>query len=730
MSDSIGPKIVLEGEKEYKQAIKDINADMRVFSSEMKKLTAEFADNSNSVEALTKKGEILEKQINSQKEKVETLRKALQNSVEQYGENDNKTKQWQKTLNEAEAELSNLTREAKNNEEAIRNAGKGAEESGGKFEKLGGVLKGAVTAMGTLAVAAGAAAVKLGKEVVGQFGELEQNLGGSEAVFGEYAERIQKAGEEAYKNLGVSQSEYLATANKMGALFQGSGVEQQKSLELTEKAMQRAADMASVMGIDMQTALDSIAGAAKGNFTMMDNLGVKMNAASIEAYALAKGLDFTWSKATEAEKAEMAMQMFFENTEQYAGNFARESTETITGSLGLLQAALGSFVAGLGNTDADMQNLTENLVDAFNSVVQNITPVIENITSALPEAFGAILPAIGELLPEFLTIATDLFKQVLDTILTLLPELIPVAVQAVMTFVDTIIENLPLIIEGALTLIVSLAEGIVQALPELIPAIIDTITTIVDTLIDNIDMIIDTGIELILGLANGLIDALPKLIEKIPEIIEKLVNALVNNAPKIMEASIKLIETLAGGLIKNIPTIVKSIPEIVIAIVRGFAEMTKDIAGIGKNLVEGIWNGIKDATGWILDKIKGFGESVLNGIKKIFGIHSPSRVFRDEVGKNLALGLGEGFTEEMNALTKDMSNAIPTDFEVNGMLNTSANGIGGADGIYNLLERIANRPLILNINGREFARVTAQDMSIELQSLSRSGSRKIGVVTA
>lgn len=730
MSDSIGPKIVLEGEKEYKQAIKDINADMRVFSSEMKKLTAEFADNSNSVEALTKKGEILEKQISSQKEKVETLRKALQNAREQYGENDNKTKEWQKTLNEAEAELSNLTREAKNNEEAIRKAGKGAEESGGKFEKLGGVLKGAVTAMGTLAAVAGAAAVKLGKEVVSQFGELEQSLGGSEAVFGEYAKRIQKAGEEAYKNLGVSQSEYLATANKMGALFQGSGVEQQKSLELTEKAMQRAADMASVMGIDMQMALDSIAGAAKGNFTMMDNLGVKMNAASIEAYALGKGLEFTWNKATEAEKAEMAMQMFFENTEQYAGNFAKESTETITGSIGLLQAALGSFVAGLGNTDADMQNLTENLVDAFNSVVQNITPVIENITSALPEAFGAILPAIGELLPEFLAIATDLFKQVLDTILTLLPELIPVAVQAVMTFVDTIIENLPLIIEGALTLIVSLAEGIVQALPELIPAIIDTITTIVDTLIDNIDMIIDTGIELILGLANGLIDALPKLIEKIPEIIEKLVNALVNNAPKIIEASIKLIETLAEGLIKNIPTIVKSIPKIVVAIVKGFAEMTKDIAGIGKNLVEGIWNGIKDATGWILDKIKGFGESVLNGIKKIFGIHSPSKVFKDEVGKNLALGLGEGFTEEMSALTKDMSKAIPTDFEVNGMLNTSVNGVGGADGIYNLLERIANRPLILNINGREFARVTAQDMSIELQSLSRSGSRKIGVVTA
>jgi hypothetical protein len=188
--------------------------------------------------------------------------------------------------------------------------------------------------MGSVLVAAGTVAYKLGKAVVEQFGELEQNLGGSEAVFGEYAASIQKTGEDAYKNLGVSQSEYLATANKMGALFQGVGVDQQTSLELTEKAMQRAADMASVMGIDTSAALERHR-RSQGQLHMMDNLGVAMNATSIQAYAVAKGLDFTWSSATQAQKAEVAMQMFFEKTEQYAGNFARESSETITGSIGI-----------------------------------------------------------------------------------------------------------------------------------------------------------------------------------------------------------------------------------------------------------------------------------------------------------------------------------------------------------------------------------------------------------
>ena len=103
---------------------------------------------------------------------------------------------------------------------------------------------------------------------------------------------------------------------------------------------------------------------------MMDNLGVAMNATNIQAYALAKGLDFTWASATNAEKAEVAMQMFFENTEQYAGNFTKESTETISGSIGLMQAALGSFTAGLGNADADMKNLTNNLVMHFRQLLK------------------------------------------------------------------------------------------------------------------------------------------------------------------------------------------------------------------------------------------------------------------------------------------------------------------------------------------------------------------------
>jgi small-conductance mechanosensitive channel len=353
-----GLKIGLEGEKVFRSALADINQSFRELGSEMKLVSSEFDANDKSIQAVAARNAVLNKEIDAQKEKITTLEAALRNASESFGDSDRRTQNWRIQLNNAKASLNDMERELENSTsdvddlgESLDEAGESAEKSNGRFEKLGGILKGVGAAMGAVAVAAGAAAIKLGQEVVQQFGELEQNLGGSEAVFGEYAASIQKSGEDAYKNLGVSQSEYLAVANKMGALFQGSGLEQQKSLELTEKAMQRAVDMASVMGLDVGVALESVSAAAKGNYSMMDNLGVAMNATNIEAYALAKGLDFTWQTATQAEKAEVAMQMFFENTEQYAGNFARESTQTVSGSIRLLQAALGSFVAGLGNAN-------------------------------------------------------------------------------------------------------------------------------------------------------------------------------------------------------------------------------------------------------------------------------------------------------------------------------------------------------------------------------------------
>ncbi len=471
--------LAIDGEKQFKAAMDEAFRGMKVLGSEMKLNTAIFGDNASSMEGLTKKGEILGKQIAQQKEIVAALSKAVHDSASAYGENDKRTDAYRIKLNNATAALSRMEGELEGNEQAIKDFGKETEDADTKTSKWNDALKkvtetlgkgvvvaakATAAAVGAVAVAAGAAAVKLGREVVKEFGELEQNLGGAEAVFGEYADAIKKHGEEAYKSLGASQSDYLATANKMGALFQGSGIKQQKSLDLTVKAMQRAADMASVMGIDTQVALDSIAGAAKGNFTMMDNLGVAMNATTIEAYALSKGMKKSYKEMSNTEKTELAMQMFFEKTQQYAGNFAKEAEGTITGSIGMMKAATSSFIAGLGQSNADMTELTQNMVNSLNAVITNITPVLQNIVTALPAVVDTIVQNIGTMLPMLIEVSTGIFVALLNTIVEMLPELIPVAVAAISTITKALIDNMPMILDAANQLLSGLVVGITTAL--------------------------------------------------------------------------------------------------------------------------------------------------------------------------------------------------------------------------------------------------------------------------
>lgn len=222
--------------------------------------------------------------------------------------------------------------------------------------------------------------------VVKSYASLEQNLGGTQAVFGSFAKTVQNDAKSAYKNMGLSASDYMATANKMGSLFQGSGISQQRSLKLTSKAMERASDVASVMGVDMNLAMESISGAAKGNFEMMDNLGVAMNATTLEAYALEKGINFKWDTASNAEKAELAMKMFMDRTKQYDGNFLKESESTVSGSLDAMRGAFSNFVSGLGDPEADVAQLMNNLKTTIQNFVKNVGGVIKTIWDNLPIA--------------------------------------------------------------------------------------------------------------------------------------------------------------------------------------------------------------------------------------------------------------------------------------------------------------------------------------------------------
>lgn len=238
--------------------------------------------------------------------------------------------------------------------------------------------------------AAGRGMLNLTKDALKITGDVEQALGGSEEVFGAWAEDIQTKARSAFESAGLSAGAYLETANKMGSLFKGASFTTTEAFDMTSEAMQRAADVASIMGVDINSAMESVAGMAKGNFTMMDNLGVAINDTTLKAYAMEKGMKGNVEKMTTAEKVGLAYQMFLERTAQYAGNYAKEN-ETLNGSIQTMKASWENLLSGQGTVDDFMASAER----AARVTMDSLGEILPRLGSALAEAAPVALAKVG-----------------------------------------------------------------------------------------------------------------------------------------------------------------------------------------------------------------------------------------------------------------------------------------------------------------------------------------------
>lgn len=530
---------------------------------------------------------------------------------------------------------------------------------------FGSMFKKAIAAAGI-----GIALKKVVGDAFAQGGELQQNLGGTEAVFGQFAKTIQDQAVSAYKNMGMSASDYMATANKMGSLFQGSGIEQQKSLDMTSKAMQRAADVASVMGIDMGMAMESIAGAAKGNFTMMDNLGVAMNATTLQAYALEKGVNFEWNTASNAEKAELAMQMFMERTSQYAGNFARESEQTWTGSIGAMKASYQNLMANimLGNElDTSLQALAQTVTTFISG---NLIPAMGNILKGLPQALITLTTTLA---PQLLQMGADMVVQLAQGIITNLPKWVETWLGLFENLWTTITENAPQLLNMALMMIQQLVIGIKTQLPTILSEGVEIITNLVNGILQNLPaliagagqllthflgalseaapIILENGGQLLLNLVNGIIRNLPQIVVAAATMILRLVTSIRQKLPQILQTGIEIIGKLAAGLVRAIPTMISNIPKITLSIASEF--LKTDWGSIGLNIIKGIARGLANAGHMLWEAVKDILGNFKDKVLDFFGIHSPSR-WGEYVGKMISLGFPRGVEGNLDPFRASM----------------------------------------------------------------------------
>lgn len=538
--------------------------------------------------------------------------------------------------------------------------------------KLGSI---AGTAMKGVSVAVGAAATAIGGLVtasVNAYAEYEQLVGGVDTLFKNSSQKLQSYADEAYKTAGMSANEYMSTVTSFSAsLLQSLGGDTEKAADYANQAVIDMSDNANKMGTSMELIQNAYQGFAKQNYTMLDNLKLGYGGTKEEMERLLEdaskisGIKYDISSFADVTQAIHVMQ----ESMGIAGTTSKEASTTIQGSLISVKGAWENLLVGISSSDADWEKLINNLVETVSTAMDNMLPVVKSaligVSALVRDLFPSIaaeIPAlISEILPELVETGISVVNSLLTGMQQNLPALAQGAIQIINQLVTTLLSMLPQLLDMGIQLLMQLVIGIGQALPALIPQVVNTITTIVETLINNIDLIIEAGMQLLMGLAEGLIVAIPQLIDKIPIIIDKLLNAIIENLPKLVEMGMELVVKLALGLVKAIPTLVGKIPELITSVLQALRKLPEMVVDIGKNIVSGIWNGISQMASWLWNKITGWCNSIFNGIKDFFGIHSPSKLFSDKIGKYLALGLGEGFDDNIGKVYKQMQTAV--DFE-------------------------------------------------------------------
>ena len=274
-SNTFGGTVKLDGESEYRKALSNITAQLGVVSSEMNKVTAEFGKNDKSIQGLTSKEDVLNKKLEAQEEKVRTLRGALEQAKEQYGETDSRTLKWQRSLNNAEADVIKTRKEIDSLGKEVEDTGNKAEKSSEGFTVFKGILanlgadaiKGALNGVRRL----GSAMLDIGKQAIQSYADYEQLVGGVETLFKDSSQKVQEYANNSYKTAGLSANEYMETVTSFSAsLLQSLNGDTEKSADVANMAIIDMSDNANKMGTSMSMIQSAYQGFAKQNYTMLD----------------------------------------------------------------------------------------------------------------------------------------------------------------------------------------------------------------------------------------------------------------------------------------------------------------------------------------------------------------------------------------------------------------------------------------------------------------------------
>lgn len=612
------------------EAIKGLNTTINSANAELRALNNALKLDPKNVELLSQKQEVLKNNIAASKDKLEQLKTAQK----QMGQYNSLTEQQKETYRALSIEISKSENAIKSMNKELKKVNSiDFEKIKKSLSKVGEIASNVIKTVGGVVTAVGTAIGSVVAAGVKSYADLEQNIGGVETLFKENSQKVIDNANKAYETAGVSANEYMQLVTSFSAsLLQSLGGDTAKAADVADMALIDMADNANKFGTDMQSIQNAYQGFAKQNYTMLDNLKLGYGGTKSEMERLLadaqkiSGVKYDIANLSDVYNAIHVIQTELDVT----GTTAKESATTISGSMASMKASFDNFLNGSGSPE-QLSNSITTFISNVSNVILKLAP---SILSGLSTLFQNLVPQIGKLimnmLPQLFTSAQELITSLLKLISENVQPLSDTIVGLFISLTNFIVENLPMIVDVALQIILALASGIAENIDDLIPTIVDVVLKISEILLDNIDLIIEAAFKLLLGVAKGIVKAIPKILEHIPTLISKILKAFGIDLSKFLD--------------------------------------------VGTNIVKGIWEGISKSFTWIKDKIKGWVGNVTNFIKKLFGIHSPSKVMKEQIGENLGLGIAEGIDDtviNVERAMKGLSKKVET--SVNPIINPTAN---------------------------------------------------------
>lgn len=606
MAYDIGPKIGIDGEAEFRRSIQQVSQNIKTLGSEMSVVTAQYARNADSQEALSAKSAVLNKQIEAQKEKLSLQQEMLYKVAAEFGIADYRTEQWQQTVNKSQAQLYKLENALADTNKTLDDTSDALDEAGDSAITFGDVLKANV--IGDAIVSGIKKLAGMIREMAGEFIESAASVKAQTAQFeqtfgdlgGDAAEAINRVADAS----GILSTRLQGAATQIYAFARSSGGDAKKSMDIMERALKVSADSAAYYDRSLEDVTESLQSFLKGNYSNDAALGLSAtettrNAAAMELF----GQKF--SELTEIQKQDTLLKMV-------------EDSMELSGAMGQAQREADGW-----------ENVQGNLTEAWKQFQAVIgTPILNNLVPLLKEATTGIQnmtentdwESFGEGVSKAFAGVTKLASGIISTVTS--------ATQ--IPAVTTIFENLATVIS---TLTISM---IAYKTASSISGVIDKLRTATEaqTIAQAaLNAIMNANpFVLVTTLIAGVVTALVTLYKTNDEFRKK-----VNEAWTSVEETVsKVISTITSGL-KSLPSMMQQ---------------------IGKNAVSGLWNGIKGMLDWLKSRIKELATSILSTMKSALGIHSPSTVMRDEVGKYMAQGVGVGFVDEMSNVQRRINSSM------------------------------------------------------------------------